>query len=96
MGLTLAQFDAQYDHLIARGFPTPDPDTGNFDLQAIDRWCDARHPHLFCGAIMQARDASTVVTDRIAKIKAAGGRPWADSNARLGLLAAAATVRSAH
>jgi hypothetical protein len=47
MGLTLAQFDAQYDHLIARGFPTPDPDTGNFDLQAIDRWCDARHPHLF-------------------------------------------------
>jgi hypothetical protein len=73
--LSLAQFDAQLGRLIARGFPPPDPDTGNFDLFAIDRWCDARHPHLFGGVVMQARDASTVARDRIAKLKpgASGG-----------------------
>jgi hypothetical protein len=54
LGLTLAQFDTQYDNLVARGFPASDRDTGNFDLHAIDRWCDARHPHLFGGVgIMQ-------------------------------------------
>jgi hypothetical protein len=56
---------------VARGFPQADPTTGNFDLAAIDRWCDARHPHLFGGAAaMQARDAKDVVRDRLAKLKA--------------------------
>jgi hypothetical protein len=74
LGLSEAQFESCYANLIARGFPAPDPDTGNFDIFAVDRWCDARHPHLFGGdAIMQARDASTVAKDRIAKLKAAGG-----------------------
>ena len=69
LGLSPAKFDARYDNLIARGFPAPDPDTGNFDLHDIDRWCDARHPHLFGGsAMMQARDAKSVVADRIAKM----------------------------
>ena len=67
LGKTLAEFDAILPNLIARGFPKPDPDTSHFDLVAIDKWCDARHVHLFGGdATMQARDASTVVTDRIA------------------------------
>ena len=41
---------------------------GNFDLHAIDRWCCARHPHLYNNepAIL-ARDASTVAKDRIAQ-----------------------------
>ena len=75
LGLTLARFDVSFANLVARGFPAPDPDTGNFDLQAVDRWCDARHPHLFgtTGVIMQARDASTVARDRIAKMKAGAG-----------------------
>ena len=69
LGLSPAEFDARYDNLIARGFPAPDLDTGKFDLHAIDRWCDARHPHLFGGpAMMQARDAKSVVADRIAKM----------------------------
>jgi hypothetical protein len=35
-------------------------------MVAIDRWCDARHAHLFGGAAaMQARDASAVARDRI-------------------------------
>jgi hypothetical protein len=74
LGLTEAEFDAHYDNLIARGFPAPDPDTGNFDMHAVDRWCNARHPHLFGGAVMQARDASTVAKERIEKMKAGGGR----------------------
>jgi hypothetical protein len=70
LGKTLAEFNAILPNLIARGFPKPDPDTGHFDLVAIDKWCDARHAHLFGGdAPMQARDASTVVKDRIAAMQ---------------------------
>jgi hypothetical protein len=71
LGKSITEFDRALPNLAARGFPAADPDTGNFDLVAIDRWCDARHPHLFGGsATMQARDASAVVQDRIAQMKA--------------------------
>lgn len=40
--LTLPEFEAMLPRLIARGFPAPDPDTGNFGLEAIDRWRQAR------------------------------------------------------
>jgi hypothetical protein len=62
---------AKLPNLLARGFPAADPDTGNFDLEAIDRWCDARHPHLFgaSDAEIGARDASTVAADRIAAMR---------------------------
>lgn len=73
MGLNSSDFRAALPSLVARGFPQSDPDTGNFDLLAVDRWCDARHPHLFGGnALMQARDASTVAKDRIEKMRKAG------------------------
>jgi hypothetical protein len=75
MGLTETEFQEKLSRLLARGFPTADPDTGNFDLHAIDRWCDARHAHLFGnGSVMQARDARTVVPERIARMKAGTGR----------------------
>ena len=75
LGLTEAEFDARYGNLLARGFPAPDPDTGNFDMHAVDRWCDGRHPHLFGGSgVMQARDASAVAKERIEKMKAGGRR----------------------
>ncbi|BCM83815.1 hypothetical protein [Methylobacterium indicum] len=45
--LTLAQFDAVRPRLFMRGFPRPDPDTGMYDLEAIDRWRHLRHPSLF-------------------------------------------------
>jgi hypothetical protein len=71
LGKSLSEFEQVLPNLIARGFPPPDPDTGNFDLAAMDRWCNARYPHLFGGGdAMQARDASTVVQDRIAQMKA--------------------------
>jgi hypothetical protein len=71
LGLSEAAFKAKLPNLIARGFPLPDADTGYFDLCAIDRWCDARHAHLFGdGSEMQARDASTIAKERIAKMRA--------------------------
>jgi hypothetical protein len=70
LGLTAERFAAMLPSLIARGFPRPDPDTGNLDLAAIDRWCDSRHPHLFGGgALVQAREAGTVAQDRIAAMR---------------------------
>jgi hypothetical protein len=70
LGLDPPDFIAKLPNLTARGFPQPDPDTGLFDAVAIDRWCDARHPHLFgAGSVMGARDAGTVVMERIAKMK---------------------------
>ena len=76
LGLSNAEFAARYPNLRARGFPPPDPDTGNFDLHAVERWMDARNPHLFgdSSAMMQARDASTVAPERIAKLKAGAMR----------------------
>jgi hypothetical protein len=68
LGLALPDFKTKLPSLFARGFPLPDPDTGLFDIVAIDRWCDSRHPHLFGGSIMQARDARSVVKDRIASM----------------------------
>jgi hypothetical protein len=67
MGMTLEAFKAALPNLIARGFPKTDPDTGNFDLDAIDAWRKTRHPHLYTGrGEFGPRDASTVVQDRIA------------------------------
>ncbi len=73
MGLTVEAFYVALPNLIARGFPKADPDTGNFDIDAMDAWRRARHPHLFTGrAEFGARDASTVAQDRIAIMR--GGR----------------------
>lgn len=40
--LTLAEFQTRFSDLRSRGFPAPDPTTGNFDLKAIDLWMDNR------------------------------------------------------
>jgi hypothetical protein len=41
--LTLDQFKEILPNLIKRGFPAADPDTGMFDLEAIDVWRKSRH-----------------------------------------------------
>ena len=76
MGIAPADFAAVLPNLIERGFPKPDPDTGNFDLDAIDAWRKLRHPHLFNSPdySMGARDASTVAQDRIAAASRGGNR----------------------
>lgn len=45
--LTLEQFEERKPRLFARRFPTPDPDTGMYDLEAVDRWRHLRHKELF-------------------------------------------------
>ena len=47
--LTLAEFEERKARLIARGFPEPDPDTGMYCLEAIERWQKLRPGvrHLF-------------------------------------------------
>jgi hypothetical protein len=70
LGKSRAEFESALPNLVARGFPRPDPDTGNFDLTAIDRWCDARHPHLFSLTVQPtARDAQAVVGSRLARMR---------------------------
>jgi len=41
--LTLERFNEVLPNLLKRGFPAADPDTGMFDLEAIDRWRRSRH-----------------------------------------------------
>jgi hypothetical protein len=45
--LSLDRFNEVLPRLLQRGFPWADPDTGNFDLDAIDRWRKLRNPALF-------------------------------------------------
>ncbi len=44
MGLTLEDLEEALPELLARDFPAPDPTTGNFHLEAIEKWLliDAR------------------------------------------------------
>jgi hypothetical protein len=69
LGKSLAEFEILLPKLIARGFPEPDPDTGNFDLDAIDAWRRSRHPHLFLMEAPRARDARAVVSARLGGMK---------------------------
>ncbi|MEF2553209.1 hypothetical protein VQ042_17910 [Aurantimonas sp. A2-1-M11] len=43
LGLTLPEFQDVLPRLLSRGFPPPDLDTGNFDLDEIDAWRARRH-----------------------------------------------------
>lgn len=63
--LTLSDFDAVRARLERRGFPVPDPDTGMYDLRAIDAWMDKRH-HLT--APCEAQQSPGLMRDRIARM----------------------------
>lgn len=41
--LSPERFNELLPRLLARGFPSADPDTGMYDLEAIDTWRRARH-----------------------------------------------------
>jgi hypothetical protein len=67
--LTLEEFEAKLPDLRLRGFPSPDPTTGNYDLDAIDAWRKSRYPHLFRDQLTPqstARNAADVVRARLA------------------------------
>ncbi len=69
LGLTLAEFNDQIKSLFARGFPGPDPTTGNYDLKAIELWQDARSGCVCpCPVEPKARDAQDVFAERIRRL----------------------------
>jgi hypothetical protein len=73
LGMSLADFDAVREELRRRGFPEPDPTTGRYCTEAVDRWRLRRFPRLFpeltvCGA---AVDARAVVEDRLRAMEGA-------------------------
>lgn len=47
LGLSLTDFEARRPALRERGFPEPDPTTGLYCIEAVDRWRMRRHPRLF-------------------------------------------------
>ena len=47
LGLTVADFQARTAKLRDRGFPEPDPTTGLYCIEAVDRWRLRRHAALF-------------------------------------------------
>jgi hypothetical protein len=69
LGLSLEQFGEVLPELLGRGFPAPDPTTGNYCSEAMDVWrLQGRFPHLFSGILTAgagARDAKSVVRERI-------------------------------
>lgn len=72
LGLSLDAFKEALTELKQRGFPPPDPSTGNYDLDAIDAWRRTRYPHLFSDRLTlapTARDAKDVVADRLARLR---------------------------
>lgn len=67
LGISASDFRDRLPDLLARGFPSPDPTTGNFDLKAVDAWQD-RRSGLGPAAAPVARDAGAVVAARIAEM----------------------------
>jgi hypothetical protein len=75
MGLSLDAFREALPELVSRGFPQADETTGNFDLDAIDAWRRARHPHHFSDRLdlcenppklcMTTTDASEAIRQKI-------------------------------
>jgi len=67
LGLPLADFERYLPDLEHRGFPGPDPTTGRFCIEAVDRWRLLRSPRLFPELTLSplAVDARTVVDQRL-------------------------------
>lgn len=66
LALSLAAFRAKLPALLERGFPPPDPTTGNFDFESIERWRCAHNPQpLDLTSALTARDGSSVVNERL-------------------------------
>ena len=67
MGLSPRAFSLALPELQKRGFPYPDPTTGKFDFQAIERWRQSRHGTV-AGSPFEADDAEAVVGTRLAAL----------------------------
>jgi hypothetical protein len=70
LGLSTADFEARGEALRKRGFPEPDPTTGRYCIEAVDRWRLRRHPRLFpeLTASPTAAHADTVFAERLGRL----------------------------
>lgn len=64
LGLTIERFAELLPQLLRRGFPPSDPDTGNYDLDAIDAWRSARHRR-YLQSVASADQSSGLVAARL-------------------------------
>lgn len=74
LGLTLAQFQDAVGTMRQSGFPLPDPVTGHYDLEAIDRYIERRNPELF--GMVTSGEAVTdhnVIRGRLAALRSGLG-----------------------
>lgn len=67
LGLTMEQFEALLPRLLSRGFPPSDPDTGNYDLDAIDAWRANRHRRILPSA-PSMEQGSGLVASRLERL----------------------------
>jgi hypothetical protein len=67
LGLSLSNFEERLSLLRERNFPEPDPTTGLYCIEAVDRWRLRRHPTLFpeLTAAPAAAHAGAVFDQRI-------------------------------
>jgi hypothetical protein len=74
LGLSLADFEAYRPELERRGFPLPDPTTGRYCMEAVDRWRLRRHLNLFPELTVApgAVHAAVVVDDRLRAMEGRG------------------------
>jgi hypothetical protein len=67
LGLASDEFDRLRAALEDRGFPAPDPTTGRYCIEAVDRWRLGRHVRLFPELTIPAgaAHAETVFRERM-------------------------------
>jgi hypothetical protein len=70
LGLSLSDLEARQPLLRQRGFPEPDPTTGLYCIEAVDKWRLRRYPNLFpeLTAATGAAHAETVFDDRMRRL----------------------------
>jgi hypothetical protein len=70
LGLSLPDFEARYPELRERDFPGPDPTTGLYCIEAVDRWRLRRHARLFpeLTNAPAAAHADTVFGERLRRL----------------------------
>lgn len=66
LGIELARFHELLPRLMSRGFPAPDLDTGNFDLDEIDAWRARRHRRSPLAPAID--DTARIVAERLARM----------------------------
>ncbi len=71
LGLTQSEFEAALPRLRERGFPSADPDTGNYDLKAIENWMDRRSG---LAKTPEAQDAGINFGARLGMLRGSGKR----------------------